>query len=375
MPLFLRCESYRNLLTARPTQFIPALNGLRAIAALTVFAFHASQNGLLPEGLARSNSGPLGVMLFFCLSGLLMAELYIRQDVSVGSVWNFVRARFARIFPLFSVIVVGSALIYHFDTRFPFQLDATGAAKHLLLFGDGLTMWSISVEFQFYALFIALWVLYAALPERHRNIGLALICIGLVFALRVAGYPGGKIAITHYGQCFLVGVLAAIILWHTQTAAAIGRTASLVLPFLLALGVLLWVILAPTDCYRALPLLILTGTIVLASGAGMGFFAGRVLGSKLMVYLGEVSFGIYLLHRPVMYFWQELIGLRLNGTAMFLIITATLLAASHLAYRWIEQPARRALSPSSRGGRRWYSGDVVMVQASRGASALASGQG
>ena len=57
-----------------PTQFIPALNGLRAIAALMVFACHASQNGLMPKVFEQARAGQLGVMLFFCLSGLLMAD-------------------------------------------------------------------------------------------------------------------------------------------------------------------------------------------------------------------------------------------------------------------------------------------------------------
>jgi len=95
----------------------------------------------------------------------------------------------------------------------------------------------------------------------------------------------------------LVGVLAAI------TATGLGRAGSFVLPLLFALDVLAPVILGPSahDCYRSFPLLILAGTIVLAGTVGRGFFAERVLGSRLMVYLGEVSLGLYLLHRPVMY--------------------------------------------------------------------------
>jgi hypothetical protein len=49
-----------------------------------------------------------------------------------------------------------------------------------------------------------------------------------------------------------------------------------------------------------------------------------------------------------MYFWQNLIGLHLHWTVMFLIVTTTLLAVSHIAYRWIEQPARAALSVTLR---------------------------
>jgi peptidoglycan/LPS O-acetylase OafA/YrhL len=203
-------------------------------------------------------------------------------------------------------------------------------------------MWSISVEFQFYAMFVGLWVLYAALPERHRDIGLALVCIGLVLVLWIAGYPGERIAITHYAQFFLVGVLAAIILWH---APEITGKAVFALPFLFTLTILISIDVRPSDdLYRSLPLLILTGIIVLCGATGKGFFAEAVLGSRMMVYLGNISFGIYLLHRPVMYFWQTFIGLHLHWSAMFLIVTATLLAVSHLAYTWIEQPARRTLS-------------------------------
>ena len=323
----------------RAPQFIPALNGLRGIAALAVLHSHA---GWLPNALvALTDPGDRGVMLFFCLSGLLMAELYLRQDATRASIWRFICARFARIFPLFVVVVIGSALIYHFDHRFPFQLGAFAVIKHLFLFGDGLTMWSISVEFQFYAIFVGLWLLCAAVPEKHRTAGFALVCVGLAVALWVAEYPGGKISITHYGQFFLVGILAAIIHWRIPAAGIIGRSANLVLPVLLV-ALMLW----PShgaDPYQSLPLLILAGTVVLAAVAGRGFFAEGTLGSHCMVYLGDVSFGIYLLHRPVIYFWENLIGLQLHWTAMYLIVTATLLAVSHIAHRWIEQPARRII--------------------------------
>jgi peptidoglycan/LPS O-acetylase OafA/YrhL len=175
----------------RAPQFIPALSGLRGIAALAVFAEHASDYGVLPQVFSKGNMGGLGVMLFFCLSGLLMAQLYLRQEATWTNLRNFVRARFARIFPLFAVVVVASALIYHFDNRFPFQLDARDATKHLLLFGDGLTLWTISVEFQFYAAFVGLWLLHAALPGRYRNSGLALVCIGLMLVLWITGALAG----------------------------------------------------------------------------------------------------------------------------------------------------------------------------------------
>jgi peptidoglycan/LPS O-acetylase OafA/YrhL len=308
---------------------------------------HLSSKGLLPRVLVGARTGELGVMLFFCLSGLLMANLYLRREATPASLWHFVRARVARIFPLFAVVVIGSALIYHFDSRFPFHLDALDVAQHLLLFGSGTTIWSISVEFQFYAAFIGLWLLYAALPDRYRESGLVVVCIGVILALWALGYPGGRIAITHYGQIFLIGVLVAMIFWHLPEG--LGRAASLLLPLLLALDVTTALVLGPSeyDCYRSTALLVLTGAIVLCGTVGQGFFAERILGSRLMVYLGEISFGVYLLQKPTIYFCKTLgvlLGLHLHGNKLLVLILATLLLASHLAYRFIEQPARRALT-------------------------------
>jgi peptidoglycan/LPS O-acetylase OafA/YrhL len=296
-------------------------------------------------------------MLFFCLSGLLIGTLYLNRDPTPAFVWSFVRARFARIFPLFAVVVLSSAVIYHFDSRFPFELDAAETAEHLLLAGDSITIWSISVEFQFYAVFIGLWLLYAALPGRYRDLGLALVCTGLMLALWALGYPGDRIAITHYGQIFLIGVLTAIILRRAPEGLA-GAT-SMILPVLLVLALLVATMLKPSDfdCYRSTPLLILTGGIVLCGAAGKGFFSDRILGSRLMVYIGEISFGIYLLQKPVLYLWRTLF--HLHGNKLLFLVLATLLGASHLAYRRIEQPGRRALSAAvgrhewpSRGGKR-----------------------
>ena len=61
---------------------------------------------------------------------------------------------------------------------------------------------------------------------------------------------------------------------------------------------------------------ITTATIVLAAAVN-GSIAERVLGSRFAVYLGEISFGIYLLHRPIMYLWQDLVGLNLHWIATF----------------------------------------------------------
>ena len=273
-----------------------------------------------------------------------MAALYLRQDFTWYTVRSFVTARFARIYPLFAVTVLASALWFRADNRFIFDLSGRRALEHLLLAGDGLTLWTISVEFQFYAAFVGLWAIYAFLPRSIRDLAFGALSVGLIVMLAVLGFPGGRIAITHYAHFFLVGCLAAIVVWNV---APVKWEADVALAILFGLLLLCVASLPPltseANSFRFLPLLIITGVIVLFAANGTGMIADRFLGSKVMVYLGEVSFGLYLLHRPIIYLWQNALGIRLHWTLMFLLVTISLLCLAHLAHISIERPARAFL--------------------------------
>jgi peptidoglycan/LPS O-acetylase OafA/YrhL len=320
------------------------LTGLRAVAALLVYLTHASSEGLLPGSMHKTPIGESGVMLFFALSGFLMAALYLRQDFTWFTVRSFVTARFARIYPLFAVVVLASALWFRVDHGFIFNLTGRKTLEHLLLAGDGLTLWTISVEFQFYAAFVGLCAIYAVLPRNIRDLGLGALCVGLIIMLAVLGFPGGRIAITHYAHFFLVGCLAAIVVWNV---APVKWGADLVLAILFGSLLLSVANLPPltpeANSFRFLPLLIITGAIVLFVANGTGIIADRFLGSKVMVYLGEVSFGLYLLHRPTFYLWLNVLGIKLHWTLMFLLVTVTVICFAHLAHICIERPARALL--------------------------------
>ena len=344
----------RSRLTREAGTFIPALGGLRALAALAVYADHAAQMGMAPRQMGHLWwVGECGVMLFFTLSGFLMADLYLRQGSSMFSVATFARARFARIYPLFALTVIGSAVVYHIDQTFIFQIGKREALEHLLLFGDGLTLWTISVEFQFYATFIALWLIYAMLRVDHRDGVFALICTSLILLLWLAGFPGERIALTHYAQFFLVGILAALASWHLPRDPS--RWADWALPIglgLMGLGVLLAKFAQAGDAFRQTWLLTLTGVIVMSAAISNGFFS-RCLGCRVLVYLGEISFGIYLLHRPMIYLWYRL---DLAVPEPFAIPTVTLLLIGvSSAYRLIEVPARELITGRGHGFQRQLS--------------------
>jgi peptidoglycan/LPS O-acetylase OafA/YrhL len=270
-----------------------------------------------------------------------MAALYLREEFNWFTVRSFITARFARIYPLFAVTVLLSAVWFRVDQNFIFSLSGRDALDHLLLVGDGLTLWTVSVEFQFYAAFVALWAASAFFPQKARGLVFGGLSIGLVAVLAIFNFPGGRIAITHYAHFFLVGCLAALVVWNV---APVKWKADAALATFFGLLLLCAANLPPVtseaNSYRFLPLLIIVGGIVLYTANGSGVIVDRFLGSKVLVYLGEVSFGLYLLHRPVMYLLLDVLDIRLHWTLMFLMVTLSLICLAHIAYTGIERPAR-----------------------------------
>ncbi|MXP28657.1 acyltransferase family protein [Porphyrobacter algicida] len=121
---------------------IKPLHGLRGIAALTVVFGH--------YGIVTSTPS-LGVVLFFILSGFLIGKLYVERPFNTKEVSSYVVARFARIYPLFALVVVGTGVLnMAFPSAEVFYLEPDQIVPHLLLFGSNMTIWTICAEFQFY---------------------------------------------------------------------------------------------------------------------------------------------------------------------------------------------------------------------------------
>ena len=181
----------------------PALDGLRAIAILWVFAFHA--RALLGGGLGSaetgtltnlSETGLLGVQLFFVLSGFLLALPWMRAERSryaVPSTSRFYRRRAGRILPAFYLhlaVLFGLILpvLHGGFTLFGDRLGLLNVAAHASLlhflhpgsassFGVNMALWSLSIEAQFYLLLPLLAPLFTG-----RRVWIALP-VAVVFSL------------------------------------------------------------------------------------------------------------------------------------------------------------------------------------------------
>lgn len=341
---------------------LDALTGIRGIAAWAVVLYHIrlSLTALLPESaIAVLARGYLAVDLFFILSGFVIWYNYADRirGGGPGAVRLFLWRRFARVWPLHGLILggfIGFAGLLLLTGR-----DTTGyplgeLPLHVLLVQNwGLTgelawnhpAWSISTELAAYLLFPALVAAcrWEALP-RWALLGLvavlALALHGLFFAL---GYDTLGANITRLGlwRClaeFAMGNLLCV-LWRQWRAAGQGPVAPLLAA--LALAAAGWVLDLPETAL--VPGLFFAALAALALDPGP---VARVLGSRALTYLGEISYSTYLAHFLLfilfkLAFVDASLQLGWIGLAGYLALVA---AASVALYHGLEKPAQRWLN-------------------------------
>lgn len=322
------------------SDFIRPLGGLRGIAALMVAVAHMSDmTGVPGTGL----SAGLGVVLFFILSGFLMAHLYLQRPISVINVVGFVLARFGRVYPLFAVVVVGAGVLSLVlpDGVAPYWLKYEDIAPHLMLYGEGTTIWTIAVEFHFYGIFLVFWILTGFLQGTARDVAFGLIAMAIILFCWWLGVSEGRNTLWRYLHVFFCGALAAVVLRHNRDL--IERVAPWLLPLALIYFALSYILIPlhdPTQVYAVLPIVIAVTCTVIFAAAAPASPVARILGSMPLLFLGEISYGVYLLHRWVMLFWGMLFGDAIQGWPLLLILLILTIAMATATYFTIERPFR-----------------------------------
>nr|WP_234794244.1 acyltransferase [Mycolicibacterium flavescens] len=311
---------------------VASLTGIRAVAALLVMGTHAAygtgayHRGYLGMMFARME---IGVAIFFVLSGFLLFTGWVRAaatDAPAPRVRRYARSRVRRIMPAYAVTVLLAYLLYEFRDIDPNPGHHwTGLVRHLTLtqiYGtptlhQGLTqMWSLAVEVAFYAALPALaYLLLVLLCRRRWRPGVLLAGLALLGALSPLWLvvlhttdwlpAGAGLWLPHYLVWF-VGGMALTVLARTgfrcYTVAAVPLA---VVTYLVVSTPIGGRIDAPAldlgqdvvkvMCYAAIATLVVAP---LALG-DKGVYS-RILSSRPMVWLGEISYEIFLLHVIVM---------------------------------------------------------------------------
>jgi peptidoglycan/LPS O-acetylase OafA/YrhL len=327
---------------------IPALTGLRGLAAIWVVLFH------LTLGIPIIRHGYLGVDVFFMLSGYVLTHVYAGKLANAADYFGFIRARLARIYPLHLTTLCVLALMVvalpDFADRYPMQEERWGFTPflaslflvqnwaHVLPTSWNTPAWSLSAEWFAYLIF----PLFLFATQWPRSVIVPLFLAGSVLfvlygAFTLKGLPGlggeGTPGMLRMTCEFAAGCMLA-------RAVANGLRPLPPVADIVALAlVLIAAILGGTFTYLVLP-----GFVLFVLLAVQESPTARVLSRAPIVFLGEISYSIYLIHWILIQVSRWFLADRLAGTpwqAMWNIgLVLVCIGISTLTYRWIERPAR-----------------------------------
>jgi peptidoglycan/LPS O-acetylase OafA/YrhL len=329
----LKASGNRTLPRGPAQSRVPALTGLRAIAALLVVGTHAAfATGALTHGYLGAIYARLeiGVSIFFALSGFLLFRPWVVAAASASqrpNVARYTRHRFRRIMPAYVVAVLATFAIYTVFTPGPNPGQTwLGLLRYLTLtqiytdnflvtyLHPGLSqMWSLAVEVSFYAVLPVLAFLLLRRSAKWRPAVTltrlaALAAVTPVWLIVVnttdllpnsAGMwlPGH---LTSFTAGMALAVLSAVgTRWNA--CATLSLAAALYFAVATPIGGVIvgtdpaWVPVTKECLYAAIAMLVV-GTVVLGSPNRYT----RILSSPPVVWLGEISYEIFLLHAVVM---------------------------------------------------------------------------
>jgi peptidoglycan/LPS O-acetylase OafA/YrhL len=336
-------------------KYRPEIDGLRAVAVIPVILFHFSE-AFLPGGY-------LGVDVFFVISGFLITSLIIKDhELGRFSMVNFWMRRIRRIMPALLALLLSILLLS------PFLTEVMHLGKQVLYtllsvsnfyfwsntgnyWGTDsatsplLNMWSLSVEEQFYFFYPLILVF---LLKRYHRAAAILVAIGSLISLGLFLYaaPIHPTATfyalpTRAGEMGAGGFLALMLFRHRsllrmpQLLQQVFSGLGLVLIFVSFFavqgeGVVTW------DALWA----VVGSVLLIGFSSGEGNLCRKLLSLPAIVYVGKISYSLYLWHWPVMVCYRSRLFLH-SETTIILASLATFIPAAVLSYHFVEQPFRK----------------------------------
>lgn len=315
-----------------------ALDGLRGLAAYIVVLSHFPPQQWLLNGFFWKGAGHIGVVLFFVLSGFLMSKLYLSSPLTKSKFRSFAVKRISRVAPLYlAVVIISLAFSYWLQDKTPFyDISSENLFPHLTFQKGVSVLWTIPVEVQFYALFPLLWLSFA----KFGNSFFAITTIMLISVV-LFGYPTAPVLLS-YLPFFLIGVLAAFIKLESNMLTEICFV-FLIFFFFISLPVpRTWLGFAPVGTWKSPMYMFLIPSLLLTTLYSK--VALKVLGNRIMVYLGNISYSVYLLHIPVLIYIVKFTDLDKSNPYFFLafIIGSTL--AGTASFYCFETPVKDAIN-------------------------------
>jgi peptidoglycan/LPS O-acetylase OafA/YrhL len=353
------------------------IDGLRALAVLPVVAFHA--------GVHVLRGGFVGVDVFFVISGYLITDLLIKEiRAERFSILAFYERRIRRILPaLIPVLLVA----YFLGLWFCLPVEIVDLSKSVIAaaasvsnvyfylqsgYFDGpalskplLHTWSLAVEEQFYIF----WPVFLLLVHRYARRSLLMVSLTITilsFAYSVVGafeFPNAAfyLPFTRIWELAAGGLLPMGLVPMTLNSnvrnllAALGALLILGSVVLINSGLPFPGLLAVPPCLGAV--------LLILAGRDGDSIVGRLLSIKPIVFIGLISYSLYLWHWPIVVFQKNYTFMvaGLSESSNKLLIIAVSIVAAILSWRFIEQPFRTG---------RWRPSNPLLMKMAAGSIAV-----
>ena len=339
-------------------KYRPDIDGLRAIAVLSVVGFHAFP-GRVPGGF-------VGVDIFFVISGFLISTIIIESlEHGQFSFIEFYARRIRRIFPALLIVLAATLgfgwialLTGEFQQLGEHVLAGAAFVSNLVLWRESgyfdidaeakplLHLWSLGIEEQYYIIWpLLLWI---AAKARLKLLWVAVVIGILSFALNIRYVVLDPVAafyspFTRLWELLAGSILAWITIHYPARLVRISGTfrhASSLSGLILIASALLLI-----DRHSAFPgwlaLLPVAGAVLLIAAGPAAWINRALLARPVMVWFGLISFPLYLWHWPLLSFGYILENASPSKTYRVLVVIAAILLAWG-TYRLLELRVRRS---------------------------------
>lgn len=359
------------------TAYRPDIDGLRAIAVLSVFLYHLNFDGF--------GGGFVGVDIFFVISGYLITKL-IRDQVQTKdsfSYSNFYIRRARRLFPaLFVTLLATTALAVllfspqHLERYGGSLVHAISSVSNIFFWSESgyfdqssrlkplLHTWSLSVEEQFYLVW-PITIVYLLKAKNRFVAPITLLLLGAgslyinpIFAdgkvdalanlstnlpdwLNIADWFSDGATTLFYLLPFRIFefVIGGLLVWVGDYPRSRGVTQEIILSAGLLMIGYSAVTFTEDMIFPSFNALVPCIGAALAIYAGRATYLGRILSNPLSVGIGLISYSLYLVHWPIIVFWEYSSNGDLDLTRKFITIIIGI-ALAYLMYKYVEQPFR-----------------------------------
>lgn len=354
------------------SKYVAGIDGLRAIAVLSVLIFHA--------GFTSFSGGYVGVDVFFVISGYLITNLISDELKRTGrfSFKNFYARRVRRLFPaLFATILltfIFSALMFtpqHFQRFGGEVISSILSASNFFFWSESgyfntasefkplLHTWSLSVEEQFYILWPMALVFF--LKRKSKNAALIAVMVGgaLSLLLNIFLTTDGVASTSWWQDLFgekatdtvsmiyfftpfrvFEFAIGAALVWIPNSKE---QNIKLEIFMLIGLGLIFYSVLSYTEktlfpSYNALVPCIGAALIIYSVNAK---YTGWLVRNQAMVKIGLISYSVYLVHWPIIVFYKYYVQSPLGLLEKILLLAVSLLLG-HFSQKYIETPFRKS---------------------------------